>query len=211
MPNDKAHFSTYMYLVALVAIVAIFYIVLMQKNVPTEENASESTDMITGNTIFNQLGGNKDSFAIKAYFINNPEDWSRRIEVTILSAEEPVTDVIHKAYGVGTKVKFQESAKELGTLSCVISKEGSYGRVAKQNDKSWYGVKYDCTAVFPSMSTYETSKRHTIAVVDSFGNIGLEQGVDRDHPEYGKFKYGDSTKKNVYFGTVSDRWDLDRS
>lgn len=209
--NQTSSFSIYMYLVAIVALVAIFYIVLMQKNVINEEQDTQSANSITGNAILNPLGGNRDNYGLKVYFVNNPEDWSRRIEVLIQSADEPVTDVIHKAYGVGTHIKFQESAKELGTLSCTISKEGSYGRIGHKNDNPWNQVKYDCKAVFPSMPTYETSKRHTIAVVDSYGNVALEQGVDRDHPENTEFKYGTSTKKKVYFGTVLDRWELDKS
>lgn len=210
MPKNNSHFSVYIYLVAIVAIVAIFYMVFVQKESVVSNETEDSINAITGNVV-SPLSGNRDSYAVKKYFINNPKDWSKRIEVVIVSAKEPVTDIIHKAYGVSTKVNFEESAKELGVLSCTISKEGSYGRVARENEKNWKEVRYDCKATFPEISTYDTSKRHTITVVDSYGNVGKEEDIDNDHPEYGEFKYGESTKKKVYFGTVSDRWDLDKN
>ncbi|MBI3032294.1 hypothetical protein HYY69_02365 [Candidatus Woesearchaeota archaeon] len=209
-PKNNSHFSVYIYLVAIVAIVAIFYIVLMQKESPAIKDAETSTNVITGNVI-SPLSGNRDTYAVKRYFINNNEDWSTRIEVAIASAKEPVTDVIHKTYGVSTKVTSEESAKEVGTLSCTVSKEGSYGRVGKKNEKNWNQVRYDCKASFPEISTSDANKRHTITVIDSYGNVGKEEDVDDDRPEFTEFKYGSSSKKKVYFGTVLDRWELDKS
>ena len=207
MSKKEGGSSFYLYIVALVAIVALFYMVVKQSNVAAIPNSEISnTDSITGNAIA-KLPGTGD-FGRHSYVMQwNSETKTGILYVTVTGLKQPLTDVTHTYYAFGTITKktSEESSKELGTLSCGILTEGGYGKVAKKNDQTWGQNRYECKAAF-EIPRYTSGDRHHIQLVDSEGNRDNGEEVDNNEMyNVHTFNYGGVSKQT---GTYTQNTEL---